>query len=765
MKYFKLDFEQGTEKQEQFTSFFNSIYAMQYSYNNSLLISYGIYCDTSVMTFYMGCEDEFEFLLKNKLTLIDPLMEFEYIDDPLLQFKCAKKVNGIELKPIKDDKQKIKNGIEKNFLLNLLSSMKPIDDNKCIFEITFQPTYVKNIDKLKDGVIKKCTKSTINTLFKGISIVLDESLQTNLSAVYEEKQKTRKKSNSDNQEDDNKEIDVEIDSSFEISIKLLSLSDCSNQNKKILTSMSSAFADLCSNTLFMPIELHHKDMFKRQIKYTNKFSPFELSQIIHLPGKNIILSNLNNCGLRKLIDKDIPEEGIIFGKLNNKALAFPCIPLSPKTYEKKYKEYHSIVDNLCKPRLILGQQGAGKSEWLINYIIENAKMGIGIIAIDPKNDTQQRLIESLPNELLDRLEYINLGDVVYPPAFNIFKKRKDNDPTENSLIVSSFMSLMKKESRQWGYKMERICKMTADAILLLNKATLNEFLLLLTDKEYRGYVVEYIGGLLEDKDLKGKAHIKKIYNFWKNYVDIDDKMAYKEFEPVLNIVGPFVSDRIVSAIVSQYDSFDFRKAADEGKIVIINIPEGTLRDNTRLLASMINKSIWLDIQSRNDIDISKRYPVCLLIDEAHEIVDDEFVSVLTKARAYRLGLTLATQGLSNFKMRGMDNIKELITTNCKNKIVFRVGYSDAKEMEEEFYPLSFYDLNNCPDYHFYGKILLKGKVSDTFASGPLPCAKKLRNYDEYINQHRSGKFTVDEIEDQINERLDPIKTYMALKNI
>ena len=63
------------------------------------------------------------------------------------------------------------------------------------------------------------------------------------------------------------------------------------------------------------------------------------------------------------------------------------------------------------------------------------------------------------------------------------------------------------------------------------------------------------------------------------------------------------------------------------------------------------------------------------------------------------------------------------------------------------------------------KILLKGKVSDTFASGPLPCAEKLRNYDEYINQHRSGKFTVDEIEDQINERLDPIKTYMALKNI
>ncbi len=764
MKFFKLDFEQKTDKQEQFVSFFNSIYAMQYSYNNSLKISFGVYCDSSVMMFYMCCDDEFEFLLKNKLTLIDPIMEFEYIDDPFNNFKNNKnkKVKCFELKPIKDKKQKLKTGIEKNFLLNLLSSMKPINDDKCIFEITFQPTYIKNINKLKGDIIKKCTKSTINTLFKGVSIVLDESFKTNLSSMYETNNNVKKKDNKE-KEQDNKEFNEEINSSFEISIKLISLSNSSNENKKILTSISSAFADLCSNTLFIPIELNYKDMFKRQIKYYNKFSPFELSQIIHLPSKDIILSNLNNCGLRKIIDKDIPKTGIVFGELNNSPLAFPCVKLNVETYEKNYKKYHSIIDNLCKPKLILGQQGSGKSEWLINYIISMAEYGIGQIIIDPKNDTQQRLIESIPNELLDKLVYVNLGDVVYPPAFNIFKKRNTNDPTENSLIVSSFMSLMKKESRQWGYKMERICKMTADAILLLDRATLNEFLLMLTEKDYRTYVIEYIEMLLKDKNVKGKSHIKKIYDFWTNYNEMDNKVLYKEFEPVLNIIGPFVGDRIVSAIVSQYDSFDFRKAADEGKIVIVNIPEGTLRDNTRLLASMINKSIWLDIQSRNDIDISKRYPVCLLIDEAHEIVDDEFISVLTKARAYRLGLTLVTQGLSNFKMRGMDNIKELITTNCKNKIVFRVGYSDSKEMEEEFYPLSFFDLNNCPDYHFYGKILLQGKVSNTFAGKAPDCAKKLRNYDEYINIHRSGKFTIDEIEDQIQERLDSIKLYFSLK--
>jgi hypothetical protein len=32
-------------------------------------------------------------------------------------------------------------------------------------------------------------------------------------------------------------------------------------------------------------------------------------------------------------------------------------------------------------------------------------------------------------------------------------------------------------------------------------------------------------------------------------------------------------------------------------------------------------------------------------------------------------------------------------------------------------------------------------------------AKKLRNYDDFIKKHRSGRFTVDQIENELEERI------------
>lgn len=761
---FKLDFELTNNKIEEFVSFLNSVYAMQYTYDKSLQLTYGIVCDASQSMFYMICENDFKEILQNKLLLIDPLMQFDDIDDPLITYKNLDfKVDAFSMKMVySDSNKKIKNqGAEKNFMSNLFSSMITKNNDKCIMEITFIPSEAKYINK-NNGVIKKYTKTAVNSIFKGMAIILDETINTDLYKMFSNEDIKEKDSN---KKENNKNLDEwAVNSKFYVNIKLISISESVNENKRILTNMASVFADLSSTNRLIPKKLCYMDIFKRKCNDESSFSSNEMAQFMHFPNKDIIMCNLSTGGLRKIYDKDIPRDGIVFGELNGTKIAFPGEVIDINSYKQNYKEYHSIVDNMCKPRLILGQQGTGKSEFLIRYILAQIKLGIGVIVVDPKNDTQQRLIESLPEEYMSKLIYINLGDTVYPPSFNIFKKRHNNDPTENSLIVSSFMSLMKKESRQWGYKMERMCKMTADAILLLEKATLNEFLLMLTEKEYRTHLIEVMRYKLDDPEVKGKSHIKKILSFWETQNEFDEKTFYREVEPVLNIIGPFVGDRLVSAIVSQYDSFDFRKAADQGKIVIINIPEGTLRDNTKLLSSMINKAIWLDIQSRNDVDISERYPVSLLIDEAHEIVDDEFVSILTKARAYRLGLTLVTQGLSNFRIRGMDDIKELINTNCKNKIVFRVGLSDARELQEEFFPLSSYDLNNCPDYKFYGKILLMGKVSSTFAGESLGLAIKIREYDNFIKEHRSGKFTIDEIEDQIDKRMTSIKTYFALKN-
>ena len=80
-------------------------------------------------------------------------------------------------------------------------------------------------------------------------------------------------------------------------------------------------------------------------------------------------------------------------------------------------------------------------------------------------------------------------------------------------------------------------------------------------------------------------------------------------------------------------------------------------------------------------------------------------------------------------------------------------------------PLTYSDIQNCPDFHFYAKILLlDGKVSNPFfAKAPTP-AVKVRDYDNFVERHRSGRFTVDEIENELENRLDRILVLNKLLN-
>ena len=73
----------------------------------------------------------------------------------------------------------------------------------------------------------------------------------------------------------------------------------------------------------------------------------------------------------------------------------------------------------------MGVPGSGKSEWLVNYCINCLRYGMPFILIDPKFDSQKRLIESIPDEYLKNVDLLDLGDLKYPPALNIFRRRKN----------------------------------------------------------------------------------------------------------------------------------------------------------------------------------------------------------------------------------------------------------------------------------------------------------------------------------------------------
>jgi hypothetical protein len=776
-KTFKLVFEPDKSYCKEYETLLNSLFGLQFTNDTSITpyFTFGILSKGPETIFYVNMEESYVPIFKRKYAVVNPYIQFDEMSDPLIQFKNQDLndqpyfIEGYHMQlAYKDSNKRLKIAeAEKLFLSNLINSMNNISTNdESIMEINLSSVNkISNSDissKLSKGVF-----ATTNILMRGLEFVLDETVMNGQLGNARKQSQSATQSQKVVMGEQKNVIDFNVLPKFNVNIKVMSKSEDKIRVFNNIKSMASAFADLSDTNSLIPVKMKYDDVVKRTLKDYNVLTTLEITQFLHLPDKTISSENIRTSNCHKAYDRNIPKEGVVFGESNNNPVAFPLPPLSAKTYTSVYNDIKTYVDNIVKPRLILGQQGTGKSEWVINYAIALARLGMSVIVVDPKNDTQQRLIESMPADIIPRLDYINFGDTKYPPAMNIFKKRHQNDATENSLIVTAFQSLMKKEfARSWGFHIQRLLRMSAEAILLNDFSTLNEFELMFTNREFREYMISKMEALLKEGNIDGKSHVKHLIEEWKIFNAKKDQEILKDIDPIMNQVGVFLGNRLIRAIVSQKESYDFRKAADTGRVVIINIPQGILGDNTQLLASMINKAIWLDIQSRADVDISKRYPVAWIIDEAHELIDDDFTSVLTQARAYRLGLVLITQGLSNFKPRGMDDLSEVVLTNCKNRISFRLGGFDAHNFADEMTPITPNDLVNCPDYHFYGKILLQGgAVSDPFFARAPGLAPRIRNYDEYFKKHRSGKFTIDEIEDELDSRLAPMGVLNKLLNM
>lgn len=731
-------------------------------------LSFEIVSDSGGASFYLTIPKKFQNIISKKINAVYPYIEITEVEDPLkfiLEKKDNEFIHSYELQFQQHESFSLKTkGTEKTFLNNLLNSMNHFGEQETsVVQVVMRP--------LPEEWNEKAEKRAFNVRKKGgptnpylraalyVTDMIVDALMTIADMLFTKgnMQKTFKEpQHKDNLQEKETKFNKPC---FNVAIRVASKSNDNVVADQTAKSITTVFKDLDSENKLKPIKITYKPIVERLVdEKNNAMSTSEISQFALLPSRNVSADSINKGSIKMPYDKNVPHKGVEFGYLpqsNNKKVAFPMTPISLENYKTQYEKYEKIIDNICKPRLVLGQMGTGKSEWIISYTLNLIKLGVGVVLVDPKNDTQKRLIESIPEKDKDRIDYLNLGDLVFPPALNILRKRNEDDSTEQSLIVQTLISFFKKEfGRSWGFAMQQMIMMTGNAILLDEVSSLYEFQLMITNKEYRGRMISKIEELSKDESRSGKAMLKELLSFWKQFHAMSERDQMQRISSTMNKIGVFMSNRVIRAIVSQRESYDFRKAGDSGRITIVNIPDGELGDeNTKLLASFINKAIWLDFRSRANIPIEQRYPTIWLIEEAHMIMDEEFIPVLTQSRGYRLGVTILTQGLNNFKNKGMDELKDLILTNCKNKIIFRVGPQDARVLAEEFAPLTQYDLMNCPDYHFYSKMLLEdGKVSDVFFARSPDMAEELRNYDEYKSKHRSGRLTIDEIEDQLDER-------------
>ncbi len=379
----------------------------------------------------------------------------------------------------------------------------------------------------------------------------------------------------------------------------------------------------------------------------------------------------------------------------------PLTPLAVTNYRDIRMLFGIKEKNRRGHIYIVGKTGTGKSTLIKNMVVSDIRDGHGIALVDPHGDLAEDILNFIPEERIEDVIYFNPADLEYPIPFNPLET---GHPDYHHLMTSGLISVFKKIWPEfWGPRMEHIMRHAIMTLLERPGSTLLDLPRLLTDQEFQ------------------KAAVKNIRNpqvktFWANeFGKFSGYLKSEAVSPILNKVGQFLASSPVRNILGQKkNSFRFRRAMDEGKIIIVNLAKGKIgEDNCALLGALLVTQIQSAAMSRANIEEHQRKSFYLYVDEIQNFLTLSFADVLSEARKYGLHLVLAHQYIDQLDPR----IRSAIFGNVGTIISFRVGSEDARHLAGEFYPVfNQSDLVNLPNHHIYLKLMIDGVTSQPFSA-------------------------------------------------
>jgi hypothetical protein len=184
-------------------------------------------------------------------------------------------------------------------------------------------------------------------------------------------------------------------------------------------------------------------------------------------------------------------------------------------------------------------------------------------------------------------------------------------------------------------------------------------------------------------------------------------------------IDPLTANDYIRPIIGQQkSSFNFRQLMDERKILLVNLSKGRLGElNANLIGMIFVGKILMAALSRVDDPTASFPPFYLHIDEFQNISTPSIASILSEARKYKLGLSIAHQYIAQLD----PVIRDAVFGNVGSMAVFRVGNEDAQALENQFHQVfSVHDIMNIPNFNAYMRILADGVPTQPFSIATLP---------------------------------------------
>ena len=353
---------------------------------------------------------------------------------------------------------------------------------------------------------------------------------------------------------------------------------------------------------------------------------------------------------------------------------------------------------------IIGKSGVGKSKIQELMVRQDIAYGYGVCVIDPHGEFIDDILDFIPKERIEDVCILDPGDVEYPASFNPLS---NVDPTFKHQLTQGLIEVLRKQfGANWTPRLEHVFRFTVLALLDYPHATMRGMISMLTDRNYRQKVVEYI----EDDMVK---------RFWAiEFADWSEKFDTDAIIPLVNKLGQFLSDPMLRNIFGQKENkIDIERLMNEQKIILINLSKGRIgEENSSFFGAMFITKIKQAGMARAKLPNSERKDFYLYVDEFQNIVTDTFENILSEARKYGLNLTMAHQYVGQL----LPKVQQAVLGNVGSIISFRVGGDDAVKLKPEFAPIfDVKDMINLGVGEFYIKMTIDGESYDPFSAETL----------------------------------------------
>lgn len=525
---------------------------------------------------------------------------------------------------------------------------------------------------------------------------------------------------------------------FEVGIRVISKSTDRVRSEQILRDLVASFKQFTTAHLNSFVNASGnksaQQIYEEYIKRTldanaeDILNIEELASVYHLPNVSVETPNIMWSRARKAEPPmDIPLAG-----------EFGVNAFAHTDYRGKRLEFGIKTEDRRRHFYLLGKTGVGKSTVFKNMFISDVLAGNGACFVDPHGEAIEELLDYIPSERINDVIYFDPGDVNNPVGFNLLEL---NDSSQRDLVADGVVEVFKKQfGFSWGPRLQYLLTNAVATALEAQGTTILSVMRLLTDRNYRKFIL---------KQVKDPILLK----FWEEeftQMSQNSKLVSEAIAPIQNKVGRFISSSVIRNIVGQVkSSFSLRSIMDEGKILLVNLAQGKIgEESSALLGGMIITRLQSTAMERIDIPIEQRRDFYLYVDEFQNFATDSFAKILSEARKFKLNLTMTNQYVDQIPL----TVRQAIFGNVGTLASFVVSQSDASILANEFAPIfSAEDMVSLEAHSMYVKLCINGMTSKPFSAKSLDIRYQKFGYKQDILQASRGRYSTQRevIEDKI----------------